>query len=367
MINLVAGMSQRNYRSLIISLLLCVQMVAWMLLAYRAYSDTALREPPASQSATQSGIECKSGDIICSQEAQYRVITRQSGVQAAFAQLRADYAADDESARANCHPLTHIIGRTAAEGFTTVAEAYAEGDEFCWSGYYHGVMEAMLSKIAPDEVVNQINTICADIRANRKFSFDHYNCVHGLGHGVMLISSHQLFDSLKSCDNLNDSWERESCYGGVFMENVMAEINPGHSTKYIIADQPLYPCTAVQKRYKQQCYLMQTSQALTSLNGDFEKVFDLCGGIEAQYRATCYQSLGRDASGRSVSDAAQTRQTCMLGKDYESRSNCFIGAVKDFISYHHSDVQAKEFCDSLEQRLQSICSNTAAEYYTTFR
>lgn len=357
------GFFSKRRRLMLIGLLAGLQIVAWGLFVSKTYTGAPEAKPVAAVRPATN--ECKSTDTACQQEAQYRALTEQSGVAAAFAELRTDYAADD-SVRSNCHPLTHVIGRTAGQKFATVSAAYAEGDEFCWSGYYHGVMEAMLSKIDPDEMIGQLNTICADVRAGQQFSFDHYNCVHGLGHGVMLVSQHELFESLTACDNLDDSWERESCYGGVFMENVMASINPAHTTKYIIADQPLYPCTAVEDSYKQQCYLMQTSQALTSLNGDFAQVFSLCAGIEEQYRATCFQSLGRDASGRSVSDASQTRQTCLLGPDFTAQSNCVIGAVKDFISYHSSDVQAKEFCNSLEQNLASVCLTTAESYYKTF-
>ena len=352
----------KQSRLLVAGALLSLQIMGWGLFINKVHNSPDSKPVAAIRPVAN---ECKNTDKTCQQEQEFRTITEQSGVAGAFSELRAQYAAD-ASVRTNCHPLTHVIGRAAGEKLATVSAAYAEGDEFCWSGYYHGVMEAMLSKTQPDEVVTQINTICNDIQVTKPYSFDHYNCVHGLGHGIMLISHHELFESLEACDNLGNSWERESCYGGVFMENVMAEINPGHSTKYIIADQPLYPCTAVKDTYKQQCYLMQTSQALTSLGGDFTKVFNLCGGIEPQYQATCYQSLGRDASGRSVSNIAQTRQTCLLGQDAVAKSNCIIGAVKDFISYHHSDAQAKDFCSSLDPDLKTICLSTANDYYKTF-
>lgn len=314
--------------------------------------------------AKPSFIQCATNDANCLQEAFYQELVVRSGTKAAFQELRVAYASDP-SVRSQCHPLTHVIGRTSAEKFQTVSAAYAEGDEFCWSGYYHGVMEAMLIRLG-DDAVSKLNDICADIRRDKPFSFDHYNCVHGLGHGVMLINGHELFKSLENCDQLSDNWERQSCYGGVYMENIMASINPDHTTKYVLADQPLYPCTDVAEKYKQQCYSMQTSHALTVLKGDFKQVFTLCGSIEPSYKATCYQSLGRDASGQSVSDQTKTRETCMLGSNFEAQSNCVSGAVKDFISYHHSDTQANALCESLEPALSTICYSDAKSYYQTF-
>jgi hypothetical protein len=150
------------------------------------------------------------------------------------------------------------------------------------------------------------------------------------------------------------------------MENIMADINPGTKTKYLKAEEPLYPCTEVDSEYKEQCYMMQTSYALKTQDDDFGKVFELCGTVEEDYRSTCYQSLGRDASGNSSSDPVETKESCMQGRDDEGRSNCVIGAVKDFISYHNSDTQAKEFCESLDRDLRKTCLETGEEYYEAF-
>jgi hypothetical protein len=42
----------------------------------------------------------------------------------------------------------HVIGRTALDKYKTIADTYAHGDQFCWSGYYHGVMEEVRLKMA---------------------------------------------------------------------------------------------------------------------------------------------------------------------------------------------------------------------------
>ncbi len=304
-------------------------------------------------------------DYGCIQE-HYQKLVHGPGVQAAFTQLKSDYEKNG-FIKSNCHQVTHVIGRASIDLYGDIPQSYSQGDSFCWSGYYHGAMEAVVAKIGADKILDQANTICADLGAHQKYSFYHYNCVHGLGHGFMGVLQNELFKSLETCDALGDEWERESCYGGVFMENIMADFNSGSSTKYLKADEPLYPCTAVDSRYKGQCYIMQTSYALRTQGGDFDKVFELCGTVEDEHRPTCYQSLGRDASGQTTSDAATTKEICMLGEDDEARSNCVIGAVKDFISYFHNDTQAKEFCRSLDADLRDTCLETAEEYYKTFQ
>ncbi len=325
-----------------------------------AAEPVAQRAAPVAATLAASCGGANSTNFDC-YEAFFQTLTREQGSAAAFAALRAEYP-EDSYVKSQCHPLTHVIGREAAARFADPAEAFREADSFCWSGYHHGVMEAIIGRIGRRNLPNQLDDICRGLREARQFSFDHYNCVHGLGHGVMAITQTELFESLELCDNLKDVWERASCWSGAFMENVIVD-GLNHVTKYLKPDDPLYPCNVVGEQYKQTCYLMQTSYMLKVVNGDFKKVFDLCERADAGHVETCYQSLGRDASGRSVSDVAQTRATCMLGKDFTQQSNCIIGAVKDFISYLHDDERAQELCASFDQELQNVCSDTAASYY----
>jgi hypothetical protein len=269
--------------------------------------------------------------------------------------------------KSNCHQLAHVIGRAAGKKYGDVSKAYAEGDNWCWSGFYHGVMESIAGVLGTEKVLSDINAICSGVRKESEYSFYHYNCVHGLGHGVMAIQDNKLFDALQSCTKMDGDWQQESCYGGVFMENVMNEINPGHKSDYLKTDDPLYPCTAVEDRFKQQCYLMQTSHALVVVSQDYNKVFALCAGVAEPYDATCFQSLGRDASGSTSSDLERTKALCQLGTTERARTNCYIGAVKDFISYFHDDKQGKALCAAIEEgTIAAVCTRTAKDYFETF-
>ncbi len=287
-------------------------------------------------------------------------IVREEGIEPAFAYLRSTYVSN-LYVRSQCHPLTHSIGQAAVEKFPTLAEAYQHADSFCWSGYHHGALEGLVGLIGREKFLAGIDATCDGIPGKERYSFDYYNCLHGLGHGLMALTQTELFDSLKICDRLTGGWQKQSCYSGVFMENVIVD-NKNHFTKYLKPEDPLFPCNAVDVPYKQTCYLMQTSYALKITGQNFAKVFDLCAKADLGYVATCYQSLGRDASGKSVSNAVATKTTCELGKDFEQRSNCVIGAVKDFISYFHSDREALALCGVLEAEVQEVCRKTAVDY-----
>lgn len=293
----------------------------------------------------------------------YQNLVRNKGIAAAFADLKTRYTESDY-VQSQCHPLTHVLGRTEAEKFTKVSAAYTYGDSFCWSGYYHGVLETFAHRIGIQNLPSQINNVCTDLNTDGKYGFNYYNCVHGLGHGLMAITDDQLFKSLDYCSNLKGDWEQQSCGGGVYMENVIAD-GLNHVTNYLDPKRPLYPCSDSPDKYKNTCYLMQTSYMLKVNGGDFGQTFTWCRDA-GTYQATCDQSLGRDASGRSVSNGPKTKATCDLGSSDDEKTNCVIGAVKDFISYFHSDIQAKAFCNLYDGTIQSTCLSTAASYYQSF-
>jgi hypothetical protein len=307
-------------------------------------------------------------DLLRCYGAYYEELVRLQDPLVAMMNLKARYELDP-FIKSECHQIAHVVGRSAAAKYPSVSEAYIRGDPACWSGYYHGVMEGVLASIAGGEknlTAATLNSICTDVRKDpNDYSFNYYNCVHGIGHGVMYIRDNELFEALDLCALFTGAWEASSCAGGAFMENVIAD-EKNHFSKHLKSDDLFYPCNASSEQFKHACYLMHTSYMLRQTGSDFSRVFELCSQIEASYIDTCYQSLGRDASGRSISNVEATKYTCLLGKDFRQQSNCVIGAVKDFISYHHSDVQAKELCAALPADLQETCSRETTMYYSVF-
>jgi hypothetical protein len=323
---------------------------------------TRTEVPTKSLAYTCTGVDAMR--FSCYKE-YYRDLTERKGARVAFDDLKKEYAAI-AYVRSQCHPLTHVIGRVAGEKAASVADAFVGGDSFCWSGYYHGVMESVVAKVGLENVPKQLDAICAKIPGREHYSFDYYNCVHGLGHGLMEVSQDELFDSLALCDHLVGRWEQESCWGGVFMESIIADAT-GRPMKYLKPSDPIYPCNAVDEKYKERCYMMQTSYMMKTTGSNFEKIFAICRTADANYRATCYQSAGRDASGSTTSDPERTKNICLLGANAEEQGNCVTGAAKDFVSYHHSDIQAKVFCEMLPAGLAKDCLSTVATYYVSFK
>jgi len=217
--------------------------------ADRSFDEVALHGAHKPTETSGSIPECSdasaNNDHGC-YEQRYGNLVRVSGVEAAFAQLKDEFT-EDEFVNTNCHHLTHIIGRAATELYSDVTGAYSRGDNFCASGYYHGVIEATMATLGADEVLDEADNICAEVRESQSQSFDHRNCLHGLGHGSMYVLGNELFEALRVCDALEDEWEKDQCSGGVFMENLNTDENSGHTSNHLKPDQAFYSCTEVKR------------------------------------------------------------------------------------------------------------------------
>src|SRR5215208_4991756 len=275
-----------------------------------------------------SPIDCsgpKANDFSCYQK-RYEDLVYYSGVEAAFADLKDEFA-KEQFVKASCHQLTHGIGRAAAELYGgDVPSTYSQGDDFCASGYYHGAVEAIVANIGADKILDEVDDICAGPREQNRY-LNYRNCAHGIGHAFMGLYQNELFESLVACGALSKEFEKEQCSGGVFMENIIDEDKPNTPSKYLKVDQPFYPCTEVKTEYKTQCYERHTDYALKKQDNDFAKVFDLCGKVEDGFRLPCYYGLGSNAVNQSIqngtTEGAQDefiRGLCMLGPEEAARA-----------------------------------------------
>ena len=302
-------------------------------------------------------------------ERRYVALVRVRGAPAALRDLARERARNGY-VRAACHQLTHRAGRAA--GAIDGLRAFADGDPLCSSGFYHGVVEAVMARIGSAHVVQRVASVCAELRERDRRSADHYNCAHGMGHGFMGSFATDVFASLRGCDALADGWERHACYGGVFMENLSAI---GLSTRPPTAlrpREPLYPCTAVRRRYREACFDKQTTYALYVTDSDFARVFALCSRVERAFRGACYRGLGGDiavdAAKRVFEARAQARsrtRLCRLGTDREARRECVVGVVRVILrDLAGGAAQTTAFCRALGSGdLRRVCGRARAAAY----
>ncbi|MFO0773476.1 MAG: hypothetical protein U0172_02265 [Nitrospiraceae bacterium] len=292
----------------------------------------------------------------------------------------------DRDVLAESHPLVHHIGKRTFARYKTAAEALSHCTAQFWSGCYHGVLQAYLSSL-PQVQPQHILSLCPVTEAVPVYSFPRYNCLHGVGHGITMQFRYDVLKSLAFCDAFPGPWERESCYGGVFMENIVAfqearrapaghqhgegdEHGGGHHgagpppTPFLNPDDLLYPCSVLHDKYLSACYLMQTSSILTFTGYDFSRAFPVCAKVPTAFQVTCARSLGRDISGFTMRQPDRVRELCALGNGSQV-VECLIGATKDFMLTDASPEPGLALCRTVTADQKSACYATVGEILLT--
>lgn len=254
-------------------------------------------------------------------------------------------------AKANCHPLSHKVGNIALHHYGTVLAASPHYLPVCYSGYYHGILEEYLGTVSD----YQTGVVTACGKLEDKVYMDWFQCTHGLGHGIMQYRENDVLVSVKDCDLVDPgNAAREICYAGVFMENITTDQKTGHPSKFIKAEDPIYPCNIVETKYKSACYFLASSMILRLNSYNFPDAFKKCSTAEVPYRHLCFQSLGRDVSGTYLRDIAKVNELCPLAESAYI-GDCYYGAVRDFINEKGEFDTGLAMCEATPEAYKPSC------------
>lgn len=288
---------------------------------------------------------------LCFEQAFGNVAYRTSGKQALA--LMAERGTAEPEISGGCHRIAHTIGAAAlAREEGDVASALAEGDSTCWSGFYHGLLERALAPArSTGELGRMIRTLCEP--SEQSWSrFTLYQCLHGIGHGLMLRTGNALETSLDLCSKLVDSWSQQSCDGGVFMESFSPSLDEAPS---IDRDDLLAPCPTVGERHKLYCYLQVADNLVRGLNYDWQKIAAACDTeVDVGWRAICFQGYGRQVSGSNYGRPAAVARLCTVA-GVTGENDCVYGAARDIASNAASGKPAGVFCAGVTPILRSHC------------
>lgn len=278
------------------------------------------------------------------------------GPKAALA-LFAQQMAANKAVEAGCHRIAHKIGSaTLVRDHGDIPKAFAAGSSICWSGYYHGILERAFYGISTETgLIKAARRVCASPGLQRD-QWLLYQCVHGLGHGLMISTGYDLPFALRVCDKLQTSWDQTSCTGGVYMENVNAAngTSIGFKTPWVRSSDLVYPCdAAVAKGHELYCYLMVTSRILAANGYDWKATATICAKVAAEWIATCFQSYGRDADGTTRQDPVRDKALCKLAGKWEGE--CVYGVVRDMTANYAGGRQAAGFCRIVDAKLKGYC------------
>jgi hypothetical protein len=206
--------------------------------------------------------------------------------------------------------------------------------------------------------------LCSDASV-RRITWLAYQCVHGLGHGLMIHTGYDLPLALAVCDRLATSWDQTSCKGGVFMENISTSY--GVKSRWVKDSDPVYPCDVVKENDKLYCYLMVTSHVLRVNGWNWGGAAKTCAGVEKNWVATCFQSYGRDASGSTRQDPPRIIDLCALTRAYGGEADCISAAAKDMTANYAGGEQASILCNDTSASLRGGCYYAIGSIAGTFK
>lgn len=286
-------------------------------------------------------------------EQAYGNIAYRRGPKAAFALIEKQYAG---GADPSCHRVVHMVGAaTLARNHGNVARTFAEGSSICWSGYYHGVLERAFASVKSYDAKSlaaKSRALCADPKV-RASSWLTYQCLHGLGHGLMITTGLQLPLSLDVCRRLDGAWDQTACKSGVFMENFITSY--GGESPYVRADDPLYPCDWVREADKYTCYQQATTRIIRVVGTDWAAISKTCAGAERRWVTTCFGSLGQTASSLGFRKPAKIIPTCLFARPYGGEQECIRYAAMDIAGTYSGGRQASRLCTEVPAKLRGSC------------
>jgi hypothetical protein len=329
--------------------------------------------------------------------------------------------ATDEEVRRNAHALAHGLGISAYRSPETAAATFAGCTPSQMSGCYHGVIQGyFLAQVAQGRQIGtpQIDALC---EPHRSSMFLFFQCAHGMGHGVMALHGHHVPMALETCDLATDDFIRGSCYGGVFMENIVNVTHPhhtaeghagtqGHGQRAAGADshaghqaqsahahaghqagstdahaghgaaQPgmnhgewkaldrndfQYPCNAVAEKYRASCYTMQTSAVLYFTQGNLGAAARACGEAPREYRDTCFSSLGRDITAYAAQNHQRSLEFCGLARGLAEGMGevwCVAGVAVNFVNLAADPGEGIRFCGLVrDERGKTECYRSVGQ------
>ena len=244
----------------------------------------------------------------------------------------------------DCHNRAHEAGRVAYELFGPAAFALASHE--CQSGGFHGATEALFASRGTANLAEDVAALCSGA-AN---PFIRHQCLHGIGHGIMAWSNYELHQSLELCDSVPVSLDQQSCYSGVFMENVVGGLSGlmGHTTEYLRPEDPVYPCDVVADKYQADCYFYQTSHMLRVLDYDLAAVARICAEAPTGSVHHCFGSYGRDAASFAHNDPATSIEYCRYAPTVDQDAACTRGAVQNGFWEKTGAPRAVQYCALLD-------------------
>ena len=285
-------------------------------------------------------------------------------------------AAADSAVLRDAHQLAHALGRGALQANGGDPSVINQCRPDFGAGCFHGVVEAYLNARGRLDMT-ELERMCTGVGDDARPGVV-YECMHGLGHGVLGILGLDYRRALERCDELSRPRFARSCEEGVYMEAIddaiadhagqgdhhahaagahHAHSVPAQSRIQINADDPYSPCNTVADAGS--CWLFQGFLILRRTGFDAAKTLRTCDGAPESRVRECYVSVGHQLTGLLQRDDQWLLRQCGLGQPNLAPA-CAGGATLALNAIDWSGERSSRFCAAAPEGWKPTCYAAAA-------
>jgi hypothetical protein len=272
------------------------------------------------------------------------------------------------------HQLAHALGREAVMARGNDATVIGQCRPIFSSGCFHGVVEGYLNARGRIDV-RALNAMCRSA-GDVSHPGPIYECMHGLGHGILGAVGLDANLALRYCDQLDGKRYEVSCHEGVFMEAISSALNNhdhmhgasltkgaqasmhGHAREagHLTLDpvDPYSPCRTVDSSYAQSCWLFQGFVLLRRLGFDAKAALDACALAPDGWAGRCTEGVGHQLAGLFQRSDQWILQQCKRSRP-ELQASCVGGALYALVSLDWSGARAVGFCSAAGSPHATAC------------
>jgi hypothetical protein len=303
---------------------------------------------------------------------------RRDGLPAALDTLER-LASRDSLVLRDGHQFAHSLGRRALASSGGNPEILAQCRPVFASGCYHGVVEEYLGARGDIDMA-ELERMCSAGAVQEPGRL--YECMHGLGHGVLGAVGLDSRAALHACDALSTSRFRSSCHEGVFMEAINSALAPagardlhehagmshahhegevgsaGSGRLVLDPRDPYAPCDQFAGPYAESCWLFQGFVILRAAGFNVAQGFRTCDGAPDGKAGRCYESLGLQLTGLFQRGDEWILQQCAKGQP-ERAPQCAAGAALTLAGLDWSGARAMRFCSAAPADWKAACYDSA--------
>jgi len=255
------------------------------------------------------------------------------------------------------HISAHIIGNSLFENYGV------DGIQVCTKefafGCYHGVMEDFLIQEGPENI-KKIEGACMQKFPNYETTeSDRFaECIHGIGHGLLVWEEYNIDAALLHCDKLDNSFNQQiECSGGVFMEN--SDFGPSNFIKKTVDVWGV--CRNLEKKYQFKCGWYHPLLLGRVFKMEKGEIAAACIYAPTEILSqNCIRQMGAWSVRKNPHNIERIKMDCSLFSQKELNFDC-IGSAAYILTYYEFKnwkENSQELCETLSGHWREECINT---------